>query len=79
MSERKAEHATFTVERRYAAAPARVFAAFADPVAKARWFSGPDEWDKGPREFDFRVGGHERNSGGPCYTLTRLLRLGPSS
>ena len=65
MSERKAQHATFVVERVYPAAPARVFAAFADPAKKARWFGGPDEWDSGPREFDFRVAGHERSSGGP--------------
>ena len=65
MTERKAEHATFAIERRYAASPARVFAAFADPAQKARWFGGPDEWDKGPSQFDFRVGGRERASGGP--------------
>lgn len=36
MSERSAVHATFSIERTYAAAPARVFQAFADPKAKAR-------------------------------------------
>jgi uncharacterized protein YndB with AHSA1/START domain len=65
MTERSAKHATFVIERTYNAAPARVFAAFADPAIKARWFSGPDEWEKGEREFDFRVGGRERSSGGP--------------
>jgi uncharacterized protein YndB with AHSA1/START domain len=65
MSERSTEHATFVIERTYPVSPARVFAAWADPVAKARWFAGPDEWESGPREFDFRVGGRERNSGGP--------------
>lgn len=64
MNERSTEHATFVIERSYPAAPARVFEAFADPVAKARWFSGPDEWQQGPREFDFRVGGREHVSGG---------------
>ncbi|MDQ1721444.1 MAG: hypothetical protein QOI26_1178, partial [Pseudonocardiales bacterium] len=41
MSDRTVEHSTFTVERTYNAAPARVFAAFADPAKKGRWF-GPD-------------------------------------
>jgi uncharacterized protein YndB with AHSA1/START domain len=65
MTERSVQHATFAIERTFDAPPARVFAAWADPVAKARWFGGPAEWDKGPREFDFRVGGRERVSGGP--------------
>jgi uncharacterized protein YndB with AHSA1/START domain len=65
MSERSTHHNTFVIERVYAAAPARVFKAFADPAAKARWFGGPAEWERGPSEFDFRVGGHESSSGGP--------------
>jgi uncharacterized protein YndB with AHSA1/START domain len=65
MTEKSAQHATFVIERTYQAAPARVFKAFADPVAKASWFAGPDEWDKSRQEFDFRVGGRERISGGP--------------
>jgi len=41
-----------------------VFKAWADPAAKARWFAGPpDKWKETLREFDFRVGGHERLSG----------------
>jgi uncharacterized protein YndB with AHSA1/START domain len=50
-------HATFTLERTYQTAPARVFAAWADPVTKARWFSTPT----GEHELDFRVGGREVN------------------
>jgi uncharacterized protein YndB with AHSA1/START domain len=65
MPTRSVTHATFVIERTYPAAPARVFAAWADPAAKARWFSGPDEWQSGPHELDFRVGGRERVSGGP--------------
>src|SRR2546426_2833924 len=65
MSERSTHHATFVIERTYAASPARVFAAWADPAAKARWFVGPDEWNQGRHELDFRVGGRERVSGGP--------------
>jgi uncharacterized protein YndB with AHSA1/START domain len=65
MSERSTHHDTFVIERTYAASPARVFNAWADPAAKARWFVGPDEWMKGKHELDFRVGGRERVSGGP--------------
>ena len=65
MRKRSTQHATFVIERSFDAPPSRVFAAFADPAIKARWFEGPAEWEKGPREFDFRVGGRERNSGGP--------------
>ena len=45
--------------------PARVFAAYADAKAKARWFVGPDEWQKSNLKLDFRVGGRESVSGGP--------------
>jgi uncharacterized protein YndB with AHSA1/START domain len=65
MSERSVEHASFTLERRYDAAPPRVFAAWADPAAKARWFAGPEEWESGPHELDFREGGLESGGGGP--------------
>jgi uncharacterized protein YndB with AHSA1/START domain len=62
MTERSVTHATFVVERTYEAPPARVFAAWADPAAKARWFGAPDE---GTVEFelDFRVGGREFSRG----------------
>jgi len=54
-------HATFVIKRKFSQAPERVFNAFADPAAKARWFSGPpDQWTQRLREFDFRVGGRER-------------------
>ncbi len=50
-------HGTFRVERRYGAAPARVFDAWANPVIFRRWFvEAPgaiiDDW-----AHDFRVGG----------------------
>jgi uncharacterized protein YndB with AHSA1/START domain len=68
MTQRSTEHATFTIERHYDAAPARVFAAFADPAAKARWFGPSAEVE---RTLDFAVGGHERftvGGGGATFT-----------
>src|SRR5437868_14767904 len=61
MIDRSVTHATFTLERRYPATAARVFAAWADPKAKARWFSTPDA----DHELDFRVGGREVNRSHP--------------
>lgn len=66
MTERSVTHATFVIERTYPVSPARVFGAFADPKAKARWFVGPDDWEASNHELDFRVGGQERVSGGPA-------------
>ena len=65
MSKRSTKHATFTIERSFAVPPARVFAAYTDAKAKARWFVGPDEWEKSNLKLDFRVGGRESVSGGP--------------
>jgi uncharacterized protein YndB with AHSA1/START domain len=65
MATHSTQHATFTIERTFDAPPTAVFRAFADPVAKAKWFGGPKEWDKSRGAFEFRVGGRERISGGP--------------
>jgi uncharacterized protein YndB with AHSA1/START domain len=53
-------HSTFTLDRHYPAAPARIFRAFADPARKRRWFleGGGNQVDL--HEMDFRVGGTER-------------------
>jgi uncharacterized protein YndB with AHSA1/START domain len=55
MSKRSTAHATFVIERSYDHPPARVFAAWADPAAKVRWWGNAEE-----HELDFRVGGRER-------------------
>jgi uncharacterized protein YndB with AHSA1/START domain len=60
--QRSVTHATFVIDRTYAARPAQVFAAFADAEIKARWSSCHDEWVRA--ESDFRVGGIERGGGG---------------
>lgn len=57
--ERSAVHTTFTLERDYPVAPARVFAAFADSQARHRWFVHEEGWKLTEYDFDFRVGGRE--------------------
>jgi len=71
MTTRTVAHASFTIERTYPASPSRVFAAFATPEAKARWFGAPEEMLSGDGEFDFRVGGRERTTtkGDTSYTF----------
>jgi uncharacterized protein YndB with AHSA1/START domain len=59
MTERSVTHSSFTLERTYDAAPARVFSAWADPAEKRQWWGGgqPD------LELDFQVGGREYSAG----------------
>ncbi len=68
MSERSVTHDKFTIERTYAAPPERVFSAWSEPAAKARWFGPGDS-----HELDFRVGGREhltaRGPDGSNYTF----------
>jgi uncharacterized protein YndB with AHSA1/START domain len=60
MTDQSVTHATLSLERDYPVPPARVFAAWADPDAKARWFAGTAS---AGHELDFRVGGREVNRG----------------
>jgi uncharacterized protein YndB with AHSA1/START domain len=53
-------HSTFVVERSYAATPERVFAAFADPARKRKWYAESAGRDVVEFTSDFRVGGSER-------------------
>jgi uncharacterized protein YndB with AHSA1/START domain len=59
MTQRFTTHATYRIERIYQARPERVFSAWSEQSAKARWFSPAEE-------FDFRVGGREFSQGGPA-------------
>jgi uncharacterized protein YndB with AHSA1/START domain len=58
-------HDTFVIERTYNVPVAQVFAAWADPTLKARWFAGSPDVLPAGYELDFRVGGREVNRGGP--------------
>jgi len=61
MAERSVTHATFSLERSYDAAPARVFGAWADPGRKRRWFAEGEGWQIDEFTADFKVGGFERS------------------
>ena len=65
MTIRNAKHATFTIERVYPAAPARVFAAWSNKEAKTAWAYCHDEWPVSEHVFDFREGGREHLVTGP--------------
>jgi uncharacterized protein YndB with AHSA1/START domain len=56
MSESSVDHAIFTLERRYAAPPREVFAAWSEPAAKSAWFAP----NASPYSLDFRIDGEER-------------------
>ncbi len=57
---RSAVQGAFTLRRAFAASPARLYKAFADPEAKKRWFAGPTGFVELERVMDIRVGGRER-------------------
>lgn len=60
MEERSVTHSTFVIERSYPSTPEKVFAAFADPARKRRWFTGERNMPVEEYALDFRVGGTER-------------------
>lgn len=72
MSERFVKHGTFVVERTYPVSRERVYEAWADPNAKAKWFTKPEV-------FEFRAGGREYSSGevsdrGPLFVFDAMYQ-----
>lgn len=63
--DRTVQHDTIVVERSFNASPARVFAAWADPAARARWASPGTDWELAEDGNDFHAGGHEVSRFGP--------------
>ncbi|HEY0737563.1 MAG TPA: SRPBCC family protein [Herpetosiphonaceae bacterium] len=57
--QRTVVHSTFSLERTYPSAPARVFAAFSTQATKRRWFVEGEGWQIDEFSMDFRVGGRE--------------------
>lgn len=60
MEKQSAIHSTFVIERSYPKPPETVFAAFADPAKKRRWFGDGEHHEVEEFEMDFRVGGAEQ-------------------
>jgi uncharacterized protein YndB with AHSA1/START domain len=76
-------HDTFTLERRYPSAPAKVYRYFSEPEYRKRWFGAPEDWSQHSHSLDFRVGGQELEQGappgGPLITYDgRILDILPS-
>ena len=69
MEKHSVTHCAFVIERNYAAPPEQVFAAWADPVQKRRWYAEGERGEVEEHRLDFRVGGSEHTrsiiAGGP--------------
>lgn len=62
MTHKTMAHATRTLERTYAASPARVFRAWEDPEIRRLWGTPSDEVQIRNDAADFRVGGVDQQS-----------------
>jgi uncharacterized protein YndB with AHSA1/START domain len=61
MSQDTVQFDTFVIERSFDAPLARVYAAFADPRIKGRWFAEGDNHDVEQFAMQFEVGGREQS------------------
>lgn len=66
MSQKKVEHGTVTVERRFRASPERVFAAWSERAQRIAWDVPGEGWVIAEHEQDFKVGGREISRFGPA-------------
>jgi uncharacterized protein YndB with AHSA1/START domain len=87
MEQQSAIHSTFVIERHYPVSPERIFAAFADPAKKRRWFVEGEHHAVEQHSLDFRSGGKEsarfRFNAGPvkgmvCVADTYYLDIVPN-
>ena len=77
MAARSVVHSTFTIERTYDHSPAHVFAAWADPSLKSRWFGGGTDDAPIDLDMDFRVGGRETDGSEPGGYEARYHEIVP--
>lgn len=68
-------HQTLVLERHFAATPAEVFAAFADPVARAAWSAPTEDAVVEIDSCEFRDGGRETARCGPKGNLGYNLAI----
>ena len=59
MAEQTVVHSTFVIERNFQRSPEEVFAAFADPAKKRKWFAEGEQNEIVEFSMDFREGGTE--------------------
>ena len=62
MSQPTVVHNTFVIERSYPVTPERMFAAFADPAKKRRWFAESENYETEQFSADFTTDGSEHAS-----------------
>jgi len=69
MEKSSVTHSTFLIERNLASPPEKVFAAWADPAQKRKWYAEGERGSVESHQLDFRVGGGEHTTsviaGGP--------------